>query len=123
MSSGSPRDTVLRGIIAIATMSFLLGIFSMVGVLRLAQNDPYYMFAFGLLPLLVVCGHPACAAHVEGGDLKRSAIEHSSTPPRAPPVAQRKFASALRAALMVVTAGGGREVPQVDPQDRLGFLR
>ena len=50
MSYGSPRDTVLGGIMAVASMSFLLGIFLMVGVQKLAQNDPLYIFAFLLLP-------------------------------------------------------------------------
>jgi hypothetical protein len=53
MNTGSPRDTVRAGIMAVAIMSFLLGIFSMVGIQRLAQNDSYYIFAFLLLPLFV----------------------------------------------------------------------
>ena len=54
MPSGSPRDTIRAGIMAVATMSFLLGIFLMVGIQRLAQNDPYYIFAFLLLPVFIV---------------------------------------------------------------------
>ena len=50
MASGSPRDAVLRGITAVATMAFLLGMFLIIGVQKSAQNDPLYIFAFLLLP-------------------------------------------------------------------------
>jgi hypothetical protein len=58
MNTGSPRDTVRAGIVAVAIMSFLLGIFSMVGIQRLAQNDSYYIFAF--LPSHCSFLRPSC---------------------------------------------------------------
>jgi hypothetical protein len=61
MSSGSPRDTVRAGIMAVASMSFLLGTFLMVGIQKLAQGDTYYIFAFLILPLFVV----AAVLHVQ----------------------------------------------------------
>jgi high-affinity Fe2+/Pb2+ permease len=53
MSSGSPRNTVRAGIMAVAAMSFLMGIFLMVGIREWAQGDPLYIAAFLLLPVFV----------------------------------------------------------------------
>jgi hypothetical protein len=53
MSSASPRDTAVGGIIAVASMSFLAGIFLMTGVQKLVQHDPIYIGAFLLIPCLV----------------------------------------------------------------------
>jgi|HubBroStandDraft_3_1064219.scaffolds.fasta_scaffold1454916_2 hypothetical protein len=53
MSTPSSRDTVLGGIIAVASMSFLIGIFLMLGVQKLAQQDSLSVLFLLLLPLLI----------------------------------------------------------------------
>jgi hypothetical protein len=53
MWSGSPRDQVLGGVIAVATMSFLFGMFLMHGIQRLLAHDSTYILMFLLLPLFV----------------------------------------------------------------------
>jgi hypothetical protein len=56
MPAGSPRETVLAGIIVIAAMSFSVGLFLMLGVARWVQHDPlwYVMLSFLPLPIGVV---------------------------------------------------------------------
>jgi hypothetical protein len=53
MSTRSLRDTVLGGIIAVASMSFLIGIFSMLGVQKLAQHDALSILFLLSLPLMI----------------------------------------------------------------------
>jgi uncharacterized protein (DUF983 family) len=53
MSTPSARDTVLAGLIVVASMSFLVGIFAMLGVQKWAQNDPMWILLLLVLPLLI----------------------------------------------------------------------
>jgi hypothetical protein len=53
MSTPSPRDTVIAGLMVVASMSFLVGIFLMLGVQKLAQHDSMWIVFLLLLPLLV----------------------------------------------------------------------
>jgi predicted Na+-dependent transporter len=52
MFTGSPRDTVMSSILGIITMSFLAGMFIMIGVQKAAQGDNLSSIgAFVLIPL------------------------------------------------------------------------
>jgi hypothetical protein len=53
MPSVSPRNTALACIFALVTVSFLAGIFLMLGVKQWMQNDPTYIGAVILIPLLI----------------------------------------------------------------------
>ena len=53
MSTRSIRDTVLGGIIAVATMSFLIGIFFILSVQKLAQHDYLSILFLVVLPLMI----------------------------------------------------------------------
>jgi len=53
MPSGSPRDAALGGIIALVSMSFLTGVFLMVGLQQWLRNDPLYIAAIVVIPLLI----------------------------------------------------------------------
>jgi hypothetical protein len=53
MSTPSARDTVLGGIIAVASVSFLMGIIFMLGVQKFAQHDQMWILFLGVLPLLI----------------------------------------------------------------------
>jgi hypothetical protein len=55
MPAGSPRQTVCAGITVIASASFSVGVFLMLGVARWVQHDPlwYVMLNFVPLPISV----------------------------------------------------------------------
>jgi hypothetical protein len=53
MSTPSARDTVLAGLLVVASMSFLVGIFAMLCVQKWAQNDPMWILVLLVLPLLI----------------------------------------------------------------------
>jgi hypothetical protein len=53
MSTSSTRSTVLGGIIAVASMSFLIGMFFIIGVQKLAQHDFLSILFVLLLPFLI----------------------------------------------------------------------
>jgi hypothetical protein len=53
MSTRSLRDTVLGGIIAVASISFLIGIFLMLGVQKLTQHDALSILFLLSLPLMI----------------------------------------------------------------------
>ena len=53
MSTRSISDTVLGGIIAVATMSFLIGIFFILSVQKLAQHDYLSILFLVVLPLMI----------------------------------------------------------------------
>ena len=53
MSARSIRDTVLGGIIAVATMSFLIGIFFILSVQKLGQHDYLSILFLVVLPLMI----------------------------------------------------------------------
>ena len=54
MPSGSPRNTALAGIIALVSMSFLSGLFLMIGIQQWLRHDPLYVGAVIVIPLLIV---------------------------------------------------------------------
>jgi hypothetical protein len=56
MSTPSARDTVRGGIIAVASMSFLIGMFLILGVQKAAQHDPLSILFLLLLPWLIFAG-------------------------------------------------------------------
>ena len=56
----SPRDIVIGGIIVISSMSFLSGVFLMIGIDKLARHDQTYILVFLLIPLFIF----AAALHV-----------------------------------------------------------
>jgi hypothetical protein len=54
MPAVSPRHTALACIIALVSVSFLMGIFLMLGVKQWIQSDPMYVGAVIVIPLLIV---------------------------------------------------------------------
>ena len=53
MATASPRDVALGGIIALVSMSFLTGVFLMTGIQQWLRNDPLYIGAIIVIPLLI----------------------------------------------------------------------
>jgi hypothetical protein len=53
--SASPKDRVLGSALALALMSFLAGVFLMLGI-QLVRADPLYLLVFLMLPLLIFAG-------------------------------------------------------------------
>ena len=53
MATASPRDIVIGGIIVISAMSFLSGVFLMVGVEKLVRHDQIYILVFLLIPFFI----------------------------------------------------------------------
>jgi hypothetical protein len=53
MSTSSARSAVLGGIIAVASMSFLTGMFFIIGVQKLVQHDFLSILYVLLLPFMI----------------------------------------------------------------------
>jgi hypothetical protein len=53
MSAPSSRDTVIGGIVAVASMSFLIGMFFILGVQKLVQHDSMSILFLLALPLSI----------------------------------------------------------------------
>jgi hypothetical protein len=71
MWSGSPRDQVLGGVVAVATMSFLFGMFLMHGIQRLLAHDSTYLDV-PAASAVRFRGRPERAPHPQGGPMRRA---------------------------------------------------